>query len=254
MQEDKAVSRDNSMDLADSIQRLGTCPFVAARPLPVTAAAGQADAMQPGAGGSLLEVHDLTCIRRHRILFRNLDFTLAAGQWLLISGPNGSGKTSLLRILCGLLQPDAGSVRWEGSTLKEPTARAQIAYLGHTHGVKVDLTPYENLQIARRLGLNPGLTADEALERLGLACLEDVPCHTLSAGQRRRVALARLLVVQTRLWILDEPLTALDSAGIGLFQNMLDTHLNNGGLAVVSTHQSLDEVTHPCREIGLGND
>lgn len=247
------MSQGNSMDLADSIQQLGTHAFVTSEPTPVCTASRSVNATPSGAGDKLLEVTGLTCIRRHRPLFRDLSFSLAAGQWLLIRGPNGSGKTSLLRILCGLSQPDDGRVCWAGSTLKEPTARAQIAYLGHAHGVKVDLTPYENLQIARRLSFFPDLTADEALQRLGLAGLEDVACHTLSAGQRRRVALARLLVVQTRLWILDEPLTALDAAGVALFQDLLDRHLKNGGLAVISTHQALEQITHQCMEMHLGD-
>ncbi len=194
-----------------------------------------ADAERPA-----LTAENLACERGGRLLFSGLDIHLEAGNLMLVEGTNGSGKTSLLRILCGLAQPSEGVVRWRGEEIGKARERfcAELMYLGHNHGVKGDLTPYENLRIARDLaGAKSAVTLDEALDDAGLAGFEDVPARTLSAGQRRRVALARLLVVRARLWVLDEPFTALDAHGVLLVEKMLDRHLQQGGMALVSTHQ-----------------
>ncbi len=191
------------------------------------------------AGRCALAAENLACERGDRLLFSGLNINLSAGNLMLVEGPNGSGKTSLLRILCGLAQPSGGVVRWRGEEINRARERfrAELLYLGHNHGVKGDLTPYENLQIARDLsGHVAAVTLDEALDYAGLAGFEDVPARTLSAGQRRRVALARLLVTSARLWVLDEPFTALDARGVLLVEKMLGRHLQQGGMAVVSTH------------------
>ena len=191
-----------------------------------------------------LEAHALECVRGGRRLFHDLSFSLGPGEMLEVSGPNGSGKTSLLRMLCGLLPPVAGEILWQGAnirTLKEEYLK-ELAYLGHANGIKAELNGLENLRIAGGLaGVRPGdekITA--ALEQLGLQVSEARPAKTLSQGQQRRLALARLLVGGKALWVLDEPLTALDSDAVGLVQSVLGEHLEGGGMAVLTTHQLLD--------------
>ncbi len=191
-----------------------------------------------------LEANALECVRGGRTLFQNLSFSLGAGELLEVRGANGSGKTSLLRILCGLLAPAAGHVLWRGekiSALKEEYLK-ELAYLGHANGVKAELSAAENLRI--HYGLAEGRRPDEerilaALERLGLGGSGRRPAKTLSQGQQRRLALARLLVSGRALWILDEPLTALDGAAVRLVQSVIGEHLEGGGLAVLTTHQPL---------------
>ena len=189
----------------------------------------------------MLEAADLECERGGRTLFRAISFSLQQGEALRIAGANGSGKTSLLRILCGLAAPAAGEVRWHGSpigALKEDYAR-QLVYLGHAPAVKGDLTAAENLSITCTLaGLkirNNELHA--ALERFGLPVLK-TPLRHFSQGQRRRAALARLcLSTALPLWLLDEPFSALDAGGIGLLRSLVLEQLERGGAVVFTTHQ-----------------
>jgi len=189
-------------------------------------------------GVAMLEAVDLECERGGRKLFRGLSFALGAGSLLRIAGANGSGKTSLLRILCGLLSPATGEVRWQGqaiSSLKEEYSRS-IVYLGHAPAVKDDLTAVENLEIACRLA---GFRAEArpALRRLGVP--EDLPVRRLSQGQRRRAALARLVVSeQAVLWLLDEPYAALDTEGVATIDALIAAHAARGGAVAFSTHQA----------------
>jgi heme exporter protein A len=188
----------------------------------------------------MLEAISLQCERGGRTLFGELSFAVKGGEPMRIAGPNGSGKSSLLRILCGLLAPSRGEVRWQGSDirgLREEFSR-HIVYLGHAPAVKGDLTAAENLSIAATLaGLSaPPRRVDEALERFGLP--PDAQVRKLSQGQRRRAALARLSLSETvPLWLLDEPFSALDAPGVALVADCLSQHGSRGGGVVFTTHE-----------------
>lgn len=190
-----------------------------------------------------LEARGLGISRGDAPLFSGLDLTLRPGQALQLEGANGCGKTTLLRVLCGLTEYDEGEVLWCGETLREAFTdfAAEVCYVGHAAGVKEELTPVENLEMARALGRSrEGLEPEEVLERVGLSYeQETVPCRKLSAGQRRRVALGRLLLRDARLWVLDEPFTALDRAGRALVEGMLRDHVTAGGMAVLTTHHAV---------------
>ena len=189
----------------------------------------------------MLEARNLDCERGGRFLFRSLSFALNGGEALRIAGANGSGKTSLLRILCGLLSPSAGEVLWhKGNILKlrEDYSR-ELVYLGHASAVKDDLTAAENLAIACRLAGNPQPqdAIAEALARFGVPGGGSF-IRRLSQGQRRRAALARLALSQSvQLWLLDEPFSALDSSGIEVLGKILENHLQRGGAVAFTTHQ-----------------
>ena len=181
---------------------------------------------------SVLAVDGLRASRGPATLFRDVTFAIAAGEWIAVRGPNGSGKTTLLRCAAGLTRADAGEVRREGALL----------FAGHLAGVKDDLSAEENLRGALALGGcdAPAEAIRDALARAGLANRRQLPARRLSAGQRRRIGLARLLLDPADVWILDEPLTALDDEGQALFARTLARHLERGGLALVATHQELD--------------
>jgi heme exporter protein A len=189
---------------------------------------------------AMLQVIDLECARGGRVLFSRLSFSLKEGESLRVAGANGRGKTSLLRILCGLLAPAAGEVRWKGEpigALREEYSR-QLVYLGHAAAVKDELTPAENLSIACRLAGNACSSSDVSA---ALRTLE-VPAATLvkalSQGQRRRAALARLWLSQASpLWLLDEPLAALDAQAARLVEGLVAEHAARGGMVVYTTHQ-----------------
>lgn len=189
---------------------------------------------------SALDANDLACRRGGRPVFSGLGFSLASGRALLLGGANGSGKSSLLRILAGLLRPGGGSLTWDGApALADPLRHAgRLHYLGHLDAVKPGLTVAENLGFWA--GLQEGRHAAEALLHFGLDALAAEPARLLSAGQQRRLALARLLAAPRELWLLDEPAVGLDAAARSRLDNALADHLSGGGIAVIATHQELD--------------
>ncbi len=187
-----------------------------------------------------LEAIQLQCVRDDRVLFENFGFTLNSGQALLIEGPNGSGKTSLLRLLCGFRLADAGKILWCGeSTENNAQYFTEMAYVGHLDGIKKELTVEENLKLAQSMTLASTLSIEQALLKVRMGGYEDMLVGSLSAGQKRRIAFARLLVTRNRLWILDEPYTALDKSGIVLFEGLMTEHVNNGGMMVLTSHHDV---------------
>lgn len=191
----------------------------------------------------MLSVSHLSCVRGERPLFAGVDFTVEPGGWLHVRGANGSGKTSLLRILAGLSQPAAGQIRWNGHPVSEDPQefRRNLMYLGHHAGVKDELTARENIELAGSLdgGHAPVAQSLESLRQFGLKGRENLPVRFLSAGQKRRVLLARLVSRKARLWILDEPFTALDVRAVDMLGNLVGDHVSNGGMAVITSHQAV---------------
>jgi len=192
---------------------------------------------------AVLSVSGLCCVRGERRLFADLGFELAAGEWLHVQGENGTGKTTLLRALVGLSPPAAGEIRWRGEAARilGEDFRREMLYLGHHGAVKEELTPLENLQLAaaldgRQLDDREALTA---LHRFGLKGREELPVRFLSAGQKRRVLLARLVTRQALLWVLDEPFTALDVRAVDMLSGLICEHLGQGGLVILTSHQTI---------------
>jgi heme exporter protein A len=197
----------------------------------------------------MLSAVDLECVRGERELFRDLSFTLDPGTLLEVVGPNGSGKTSLLRMVCGLLAPAAGRIVWNGADIARlgEGFRAELTYLGHQNAIKDDLTAIENLVLPERLagGDATDAAAYAALAALGLAGFEALPTRVLSQGQKRRVALARLAFrARCRLWVLDEPFVALDVRAVRSVADMIASQVDAGGIVLLTTHQAVDV---PCR-------
>ncbi len=205
----------------------------------------------------MLEVKNLTCSRGDRELFSDLSFKLKAGQLLRLEGANGSGKTTLLRTLCGLFLADEGEILWEGAAIKEQGEdfRKALLYLGHHNGIKADLTAYENLKLNC---LMAGIHVSqeqlmEALDTIGLFAFEDFPVRSLSQGQKRRVALAKLLLSNAKLWVLDEPFVALDVAAVEQLQGIIIKHLESGGVVILTTHQDVPLDSGKSVKISLNN-
>lgn len=192
----------------------------------------------------MLEVSDLKCVRGERPLFDGVGFRLDRGQLLSLRGANGAGKTSLLRILCGLSPAEAGQILWQGAPIQElgEAYRRELFYLGHHNALQEALTVNDNLAFYATLaGIAPN-AADtaQALSRLGLRGCQNRLVRHLSQGQKRRVALSRLMLNRARLWVLDEPFVALDQAAIDLLATLVADHLAQGGLAVMTSHQPVE--------------
>lgn len=185
----------------------------------------------------LLAASALSFYRQDEPVFGPLQFELHPGQLALVEGDNGSGKTTLLRVLAGLLHVDEGELHWRGEPLRRDACAGEIIFLGHQLGLKGDLSPRENLHIAAGLhGERDGQDPARALREVGLAGYEDEPVRRLSAGQKKRAALARLLLVPATLWLLDEPYANLDRHGIALVNRLLERHVAAGGAALVTSH------------------
>ena len=192
--------------------------------------------------GALLEAREINAWRGDRHILRDVSFSVRAGEFLKITGPNGVGKTTLLRVVCGLLPAESGAVSWRGKVIigASEEFHTDMVYLGHLNSLKADLSARENLRFLAglRQSLEPA-DIDGALDRVGILSRGDLPARSLSAGQKRRLALARLLLSGAVLWILDEPVTNLDTAGVDLVEELVREHVGGGGLALAAAHQRL---------------
>jgi len=206
----------------------------------------------------MLEVSQLTAIRDERILFESLSFTIDSGELVQIEGRNGTGKTTLLRIVTGLGDRDNGEIFWNAENIESnrDAYHEDLLFLGHSTGVKRELTAYENLRFYLNVHSKTPVdkeTIYNALLKVGLAGREDVPVAQLSAGQQRRVALARLWLSEHKLWILDEPLTAIDKQGVKVLESLFLNHAEQGGIVVLTTHQDMFTDNPKLRKIKLGD-
>ncbi len=203
----------------------------------------------------MLQGSNLVCVRGDRRLFKDVNFSLKAGGIMRVTGPNGSGKTSLLRMLCGLSKPEYGEISWHGKSIRSLDGEyyGDITYLGHLGGAKDDLTALENLRVSSALAgteISEQEAAD-ALQDIGLGGRELLPVKVLSQGQKKRVGLARLLIGKTVLWILDEPLVALDVSAVEMIKGILEQHLAHGGMVVMTTHQEIDIAAETTQQLQL---
>ncbi|MCL9781824.1 cytochrome c biogenesis heme-transporting ATPase CcmA [Vibrio sp. S4M6] len=205
----------------------------------------------------MLDVNQLTAIRDDRVLFEALTFQIDAGEIVQVEGRNGAGKTTLLRIIAGLADYESGDVYWNGESIKSSRDDyySQLIFLGHHTGIKKELTAYENLRFFLAIHSSHKTSKQDiyhALTKVGLAGREDMHVSQLSAGQQRRVALARLWLSNQKIWILDEPLTAIDKQGVKVLESLFLSHAENGGMVLLTTHQDMFAQYDNLRRIKLG--
>lgn len=202
----------------------------------------------------MLVVNHLTCERDDRLLFKDVSFAVGEGDLLQVKGTNGSGKTTLLRSLAGLFHDYTGEILWESQKVNTVFSDyvSNIFYLGHQPAIKINLTPIENVNWYSQLHSQADIKSiKHALDVVGLRGFEDVPCQQLSEGQKRRVALARLVISQARLWILDEPFSAIDKAGVTQLETLFHQHVQQGGAIVMTTHHDMAMNQH-LKQVELG--
>ncbi|MBL4725261.1 MAG: heme ABC exporter ATP-binding protein CcmA [Rhizobiaceae bacterium] len=199
----------------------------------------------------ILSAENLSAIRGEQTIFSNVSFQLEAGDLLLVTGTNGSGKSTLLRVIAGLLPNFSGKIEFSGD---DKPLQEQCHYLGHQNSLKPSMSVGENLEFWQKYCSSPDITIDGALEKVNLAGIQDIPAGYLSAGQKRRIAIARLLVTKRPIWLVDEPTAALDANSEKMFAKILQAHLDTGGIAIAATHQPLGMKTAQKLEMKLDMD
>jgi len=202
---------------------------------------------------SLIQANNLTCIREDRILFEQLSFAISPGDIVQVEGPNGAGKTSLLRLIAGLSLPFEGDISFQGQSIYEYAERyyQDLLYLGHMPGVKAELTAQENLAFNLAMSGSEPKIAEQTLAKVNLLGFEDATASHLSAGQHRRIALARLWQSKAKVWILDEPFTAIDKQGVAALEQLFVKHAQSGGCVILTTHQDLALPEEQVKKISL---
>lgn len=188
-----------------------------------------------------LTIKNLACLRNEQVLFRNVNLSLSSGNVLFLQGENGSGKTSLLRILCGFRMPDEGEILWSDKPVSSvPEYFQNISYVGHKNGIKDELTVEENLNLMRSMATASEIKTEHVLKQIGLFKRADVLTRQLSAGQKRKLALARLMMTENSFWVLDEPFTSLDKAAVEFFELLIKKHITRGGMLILTSHHDIN--------------
>lgn len=201
-----------------------------------------------------LNVKNLACLRNEQVLFSGLNVSLSPENVLFLQGENGSGKTSLLRILCGFRLADEGEITWgEQSVSSVPEYFENISFVGHKNGIKDELTVEENLNLMRSMATASDIETESVLKQIGLFKRADVLSRHLSAGQKRKLALARLMMTNNSFWILDEPFTALDKATVGFFEDLIKQHIGRGGMLILTSHHDIDLSGLSVHHLNLSN-
>ena len=188
-----------------------------------------------------LSVNNLACWRNEQVLFKDINLSLSPQNVLFLQGENGSGKTSLLRILCGFRLPDEGEISWGDQPASSvPEYFENISYVGHKNGLKDELTVEENLNLMRSMATASDIKIEYVLKQIGLFKRSDVLARQLSAGQKRKLALARLMMTENSFWVLDEPFTSLDTSTVKFFESLIKQHIARGGMLILTSHHEID--------------